>query len=409
MAAARTRPGTAALWCAVVLVVLTLPALLTGCGGGGSGAAVVPAGPGVPAVQSVLDRHAAALLHHDETAFLADVDPGFRDRQRQVFRNLAQVPLDSWSYRVTGVGADAGGGGSDRALARVQVGYRLTGYDTSAVTSDADLTFVRRGGRWYVAGDRHDAQQLWDQGPVRVVRGAHSLVLGTDGPAALRTYADAADRAVPAVGRAWGNGWSGRVVVEAPSSLARMAALLHGAPDTYRGIAAVTTGELGGSSGAPADRVIINPEAFGELSAFGRQVVLTHETTHVATRAATTATTPLWLTEGFADWVGYRGSGRTARQDAPELSRDVAAGRVPRNLPSDAGFGTTAGSLAQAYEGAWLACRLIAADWGDAKLTELYRAAGTGGPLDTHLRAVLGTGLDDFTARWRAYVQRELA
>lgn len=377
----------------------------TGCGRTGSD---VSAGPAVPTVQSVLDRHAAAVLHRDEAAFLADVsdvDPGFRERQRQVFRNLADVPLDSWSYRVESVGT----GGDGRPVARVQQGYRLTGYDTTAVTSDAELTLVRRDGRWYVAGDRHDAQQLWDQGPVRVVRGVHSLVLGTDGPAVLRSYADAADRAVPAVRRAWGEGWSGRVVVEVPSSPARMAALLHAVPDTYRGIAAVTTGELGGSSAAPADRVIINPEAFGELSALGRQVVLTHETTHVATRATTTANTPLWLSEGFADWVGYTGTDRTPRQAAPELSRDVAAGKVLRTLPSPADFGTTAGGLAQAYEGAWLACRLIAGEWGDAKLPELYRAVATGGPLDAHLRAVLGIGLDDFTARWRAYVQRELA
>ncbi|MDF9812703.1 hypothetical protein [Streptomyces sp. SPB162] len=403
MPAARTRPRTAAPWCAAVLAV---PALLAGCSGTDPRAADAGALPAVPAVQSVLDRHAAALLRHDETAFLADVDPGFRERQRQVFRNLAAVPLDAWTYRVVRVGPDGAGAG---ASAQVRVGYRLTGYDTTPVTSDADLTLARHDGRWYVAGDRHDAQQLWDQGPVRVVRGAHSLVLGTEGPEALRGYADAADRAVPAVRRAWGDGWSGRVVVEVPSSSARMAALLHAVPDTYAGIAAVTTGELGGTAGAPADRVIINPEAFGELSALGRQVVITHETTHVATRAATTATTPLWLSEGFADWVGYSGTGRTARQAAPELSRDVAAGTAPRSLPSAAGFTTTAGGLAQSYEGAWLACRMVAGEWGDAKLTALYRAAATGGSLDTHLRAVLGIGLDDFTARWRAYVQRELA
>lgn len=385
-----------------------MPALLTGCGGPGPGPAAAGAVPTAPAVQSVLDRHAAALLRHDETAFLADVDPGFRERQRQVFRNLAQVPLAAWSYRVVRVAA-AGDGAGDRALAQVRVGYRLTGYDAADVGSDADLTLARRAGRWYVAADRHDAEQLWDQGPVRVVRGTHSLVLGTDGVGALRGYADAADRAVPAVRRAWGDGWSGRVVVEVPSTAARTDALLHAAPGTYAGIAAVTTGELGGTAGAPADRVVVNPEAFGELSALGRQVVITHETTHVATRAATTAATPLWLSEGFADWVGYGGTGRTARQAAPELSRDVAAGRAPRALPSAADFTPASGGLAQAYEGSWLACRLIAAEWGDARLTALYRAAGTGGSLDTHLRTVLGTGLDDLTARWRAYVQRELA
>jgi hypothetical protein len=207
----------------------------------------------------------------------------------------------------------------------------------------------------------------------------------------------------------WGDGWARRVVVEAPGSLAGMAALLDASPTAYEGIAAVTTAELRGSATAvPADRVVVNPEAFGELSPLGRRVVLTHETTHVATRAATTSGTPLWLSEGLADWIGYRGTGQTPKEVAPELSRDVAAGRLPDALPSDADFGTTANGLAQSYEGAWLACRLIADRWGDAKLLALYRAAGDGATADAAMRRTLGIGLEDFTARWRAYAEREL-
>jgi hypothetical protein len=227
--------------------------------------------------------------------------------------------------------------------------------------------------------------------------------------ASLKAYAADVDRAVATVSGVWGDGWARRVVVEVPGSLREMAVLLDASPADYQGIAAVTTAELRGSSvSVPADRVIVNPEAFGELSALGRRVVLTHETTHVATRADTTSSTPLWLSEGAADWTGYRGTGRTARQAAPELARDVAAGQPPRTLPSNADFGTTAGGLAQAYEGAWLACRLIEADWGAAGVTALYRSVGDGATVDAAMRRTLGIGLDDFTERWRAYVAREL-
>jgi hypothetical protein len=137
-------------------------------------------------------------------------------------------------------------------------------------------------------------------------------------------------------------------------------------------------------------------------------VVLTHETTHVATRLSTTASTPLWLSEGVADWVAYRDSGRTAREIAPELAADVKAGRPPAALPTAADFRSGAKDLAQAYEGGWLACRLIADQWSPQTLTAFYRAVARGGTLDAHLRAALGIGSAQFTARWRSYVEQEL-
>lgn len=381
-------------------------------------------GAGAPvdvAARKLLGQRSAALLHHDRTAFLAGIDPRstrFLAEQRRMFGNIAQVPLAAWSYTLVRTDAfplPPTADGTRRTAAEVRLRYRLAGYDTEPVVSTAYLTLDRRGGRWYVGGDddgaaggHRTAVQLWDQGPVRVVRGAHSLVLGLGAEKTLRGYADDADQAVPQVRHAWGSGWPGKVVIEAPSSLDRMAALLDARPTDYRDIAAVTTGEGGGNAAAPADRVIINPAAFGELSAFGRQVVLTHETTHVATRLSTTAHTPLWLSEGIADWVAYRDSGRTAGEIAPELAADVRAGRTPAALPTDADFGTTAGGLAQAYEGGWLACRMIADQWSPGTLTAFYRAVAKGGTLDSRLRAALGIGLTDFTARWRAYVKQEL-
>ncbi|BBA96819.1 hypothetical protein RVR_2296 [Actinacidiphila reveromycinica] len=409
----RVRRGGVAAVCGALLVA--------GCGGGagtgkGSATASVDA-----AARTLLARHSTAVLHRDRTAFLAGIDPAatrFRARQAKVFADLADVPLAAWSYQLVRTGAFAlppAADGTARTAAEVRLSYRLRGYDSRPVVSTAYLTLARHGGRWYLAGDddgnasgHRTATQIWDQGPVRVVRGAHSLVLGLGTVAALRGYAADADAAVPAVRHAFGSGWPGDVVVEAPSTLDQMAALLSGDPADYRDIAAVTTGEGGGNEAAPADRVILNPAAFGELSAFGRQVVLTHETTHVATRLSTTVSTPLWLSEGVADWVAYRDSGRTAREIAPELAADVGAGRTPAALPSAADFGSTAKGLAQAYEGGWLACRMIADQWSPDTLTAFYRAVAKGGTLDAHLRAALGIGLADFTAKWRAYVKEEL-
>jgi hypothetical protein len=420
MATVPPRPAWAAsLIRGAVLVVLS--ALLVQCGAHSS---PQPSATGAQdaGIRQVLAQRAAAVLHHDRTAFLAGIDPRaqrFLDRQRKMFTDIAEVPLADWSYRLVRTGAfglPASADGTARTAAEVELRYRLTGFDSEPVVSTDYLTLSRRDGHWYVAGDddgaaggHRSAVQIWDQGPVTVVRGAHSLVLGLGTQAALRGYATDADRAVPPVRRAWGDGWPGTVVVEVPRTLDQMAALLDAKPADYRNIAAVTTGEAGSTGKAHSDREIINPDAFDGLSAFGRQTILTHETTHVATRTSTNAFTPLWLSEGAADWTAYRDAGRAAPQIAPELSRAVTAGRLPAELPTDADFhAADAAALARAYEGGWLACRMIADKWSPEKLVAFYRAVATGGTVDSHLRAVLGVSLTEFTARWRTYVQQEL-
>ncbi len=358
-------------------------------------------------VQRVLDRRAAAVLAHDATAYA-------RTGTGTGFGNLSAIPLAAWSYRVREV--DRTG---DRATADVELRYRVEGYDRGAVATGRTVRLSRDGGgRWSVDSDRpakKSGQQPWDQGEVRVVRGTHSLVLGVGQPTdTLRRFAGLADRAVPAVSDAWDGDWAHRVVVVVPRSLEGMAGLLGSPASSYRGIAAVTTGETGGREHAPADRIIVNPDAYGLLGDLGKQVVLTHETTHVATRADTTSATPLWLSEGYADWAGYRGSGRTPAQAAPELAGAVAGGELPARLPTDEDFGFTADAeeLARAYEGGWLACRMIAEQWGEDRLDAFYRAVGAhderAGAVEDAMRKVLGTTPEDFTARWREYLRTRL-
>jgi hypothetical protein len=387
-------------------------AVLVGCGGG-------PAPDRDRSdVQRVLDRRAAAVLRRDESAYRGTEAPtsgrcGRLATGMAEFENLRGLPLASWSYRLTRFHRSG-----NRATAEAELRYRIPGYDRGPARAARALTLTRHDGSWYVACEEPEgktAEQMWEQGAVRAVRGEHSLVLGVGQSAAtLRGYAELADRAVPAVTEAWGDDWAGRIVVLVPESLEEMAGLLGAPASGYRGIAAVTTGEAGGARKAPADRVILNPEAYGVLSALGRQVVLSHETTHVATRADTAAATPLWLSEGYADWVGYQGTGRTAAQVAPELQRAVRGGRAPNRLPDDADFGFDgdATRLAQAYQSGWLACRMIADRWGRTRLNEFYRAVGDhdqrAGAVESALRDVLGTTPEAFTEHWRYYLRAQL-
>ncbi|MFC8345345.1 hypothetical protein [Streptomyces sp. NPDC057280] len=358
-------------------------------------------------VQELLDQRSAAVLDRDRAAFM---QTGSLDW----FENARGVPFAAWAYRLTGLHQDGA-----EATADVELKYRIQGYDNAPVTVGRTLTLsLDAGGEWYVDREqpaKKSAQQLWDQGEVDIVRGRHSLVLGVGrSSAALHTYADLADRAVPAVSAEWGTDWTRHVVVLVPTSLEGMAGLLGSPASAYRGIAAVTTGETGAPARAPADRIIVNPDAYSVLGSVGKQVVLTHETTHVATRDHTTAATPLWLSEGYADWIGYLGSGRSPVQAAPELWRAVTEGRAPKALPADADFGFSgdATKLAEAYESGWLACRMIADRWGTDRLRAFYQAVGAhkqrAGAVEDALKTVLGTDLDDFTARWRDYLRDQL-
>ncbi|MFJ8050143.1 hypothetical protein [Streptomyces luteogriseus] len=383
----------------VALVVLLVA--LTGCGGRSA------ADSATADVQRLLDRRAAAVVDRDARAYE-------RTGEGTDFAKLREVPVAAWSYRVTAVRRTG-----DTATADAELRYRVAGYDRAPVTTGRTLRLSRHAdGRWSVVTDRpakKSAQQLWDQGAVHLVRGRHSLVLGVgQSGQSLRDFADLADRAVPAVSDAWGTDWSRRVVLVVPKSLEGMAGLLGSPASSYRGIAAVTTGETGARTRAPADRIIVNPDAFALLGDLGEQVVVTHETTHVATRARTTAATPLWLSEGYADWVGYRAAGRTPVEAAPELSRAIAEDRIPTTLPDDGDFGFTgdASRLARSYESGWTACRMISDRWGEARLGAFYRAVGEhrerAGAVEEAMREVLGTTPDAFTQQWRAYLREQL-
>lgn len=380
----RRRPRAVPL---VLLCLLLLCVPLAGCGAGsrsGSGSGVPSADPAEGDVRRAVADWSAA-------------PPAA----------LAALPLEGWAYEVSSVRVEG-----VRAFARAELRYRLTGYDAAPAGSAREVELTRDGGSWAVTADRPAPgalPQLWDQGPVSVERGAHALVLGGSGQSSgsLSEIAAEADKAVPAASAAWPRPWAGRVVVLVPGSLDAMAALLGRPADEYRGLGAVTTGRTGAGP-APADRVVVNPEGYGQLTAEGRQVILTHETTHVATRAATTARTPLWLSEGFADWAAYRDSGRTPAEAAPSLARAVRGGALPAALPEPGAFafGGDADALARAYEGSWMACRLIARRWGDAALVSLYEKSGRES-LPTAVADTLNTDPAALTRAWQQDLTRE--
>jgi hypothetical protein len=384
-------------------------------------------------VAALLGRRAAAIRGRDRAAFAATLDPtqpAFVQKQLRMFDALEEVPLASWRYDVEEDGAlgtespylaryatGSGTAGTDAWAPVATLRYQLRGFDATPTAVRQFFTFVERDGRWLTASDtdfpgdeRKTARDVWDFGPVAVVTGTRSLVLGHPGHTSLlRDVARQVDAAVPRVSAVWGTAWSRKAVVVVPETQRELAAILGDGTDLTR-IAAVAVAELPADAGSHpvGNRVIVNPPNFRRLGANGRRVVLTHEVTHVATRDATGADVPTWLVEGFADYVGYLGTGLGPKAICQELAADVRAGRRPKELPADADFAGTNPRLAQAYESAWLAVRLIAERVTNAGLVAFYRAAGET-DLAAAMSAHLHTTPTTFTAAWRSYVTRELS
>jgi hypothetical protein len=375
------------------------------------------------AIRDLLDQRAEAVTSGDRVRFLATVDPaaaGFYAAQSALADRLAALEFADWSYELTG---DGPGFTADRArvlpddsvIVRVRLTYRLAGTSTST-DREQYLTVVPRGKHWLVAADTDasaaglDTQRdLWDLGPVRTLRGDTSLVVADRRgatPAEMQKLADEADLAVHDVDEVWTGQWSHQPVVLLPRNQADMATIIDSDGAGLGQIAAVTTGafEAGLSRG---DRIVINPASWDTLDALGRRVVLTHEMTHVATRSSSVQAVPIWLSEGFADYVAYQATPVPTAIVASDVFRKVRAGKAPGHLPDSADFDAARGDIASSYESAWLACRMIAEEYGEKRLVRLYSAlsdsTGPGWPDETV--DVLGVGRRVLVHDWKAYLR----
>jgi len=202
--------------------------------------------------------------------------------------------------------------------------------------------------------------------------GAHTAPL-------LARIAAQMNDAARAVTAFWGPDWPRDVVIVAAGSDAEFGTLAGGGPD----IAATTT----------AERIMFAPGA-AAMSDASLRIVVRHELFHFASRSATAADAPRWLTEGVADYVGRPAAPRPP--DAAQLAQ----------LPSDADLNAAGPAGSSAYDRAWWFSRFVAESYGTQTLRALYlRACGPGHPdAATAVRDTLGADLPTVLVRWRHWM-----
>ena len=377
------------------------------------------------AVAALVAQRARALTSRDEQAWLAtlsDQTGPFARRQGLVFEQMLALPIVDYGQRGVEIApalpvARAQAVGTDAWLSTVHQTYRLDGFDRAPHIYDASYTVVRTPVGWRFADDSDGASQAqpWDLPEMTVLRSSTTLVVGNVPTAQLRADLEMGDAAHARVAATWGSALPGVLVV--PATVDELTAQLQRSSAVgLDQVAGVTNGPLTTGTPATGDRVYLNPQALARLTPDGRRVVITHELTHVTIRGTTTRPVPIWLSEGFADYVGFQGVSLPPRTVAADLLVKVRSGTGPTRLPVPADFDPAQGVIAPTYSAAWLAVTRMAQVHGAARVVAFYRAVAGGSVADPGVvgdpasvaakafPAVLGTSEEAFVADWLAYL-----
>ncbi|MBM7515386.1 hypothetical protein [Nocardioides nitrophenolicus] len=340
-----------------------------------------------------------AAIHDGDPAAAAELgaDAAGRDLLTAVVANAAALGLSDVTLRyVTETGRTGGADGWDGEVA---VTWRIEGHDAAAARTELPVSFASHGAT--IAGIGGDGARLplWLSGPLRVERADDVLVAVAGDPARAPDYLAAARRAV-AQARAVVPGRSG-LVVEVPADPDGLQRTLDTSPGQYAAIAAVTASVDGSQAAGSPVHVFLNRTVYDDLDRVAAQVVMTHEAVHALTDAIAARQAPLWLVEGFADYVALRDVDLPLTRTAGQIATEVRQDGVPKTLPQDGDFDPSASHLGGVYEAAWLVCVTIAEHAGERALVDLYEQVRAGGEPADALREHAGWTEAELTAAWQ--------
>lgn len=386
------------------------------------------------AIDALLARRAEAVMARDRAAFMATVattSEDFVERQRRMFRGLSAVPLAAFRYRVAWERRgdlvrpqdEARYPGAERvSIPLTEERYRISGFDRTEAVEELFYTYVKKDGRWLIAEDAdlnditmYSARHLWDFGPLRTRRSEHFLLfehacrkrsclsVGQD-------FLDLAEQGFDRVRRYWDGPFQRRIVVLVPRSGKELKRIIQSTfdLDSFVAFAYSTVDPLDGID-YTGHRIIPNPKAFEGRDSSSILQILAHELLHVVTRGSAGPFIPIFVDEGFADYVGYDGDpGALAF-----FNSDVAGGFFNGQLPQDFEFTIGDGTdIYRSYQKAQSAVRFFIDRFGLSSFNRFYRvlgrkeiAVGTARyHLDRAFRVTTGMGYDAFQRAWTSSI-----
>jgi len=248
------------------------------------------------------------------------------------------------------------------------------------VTTELGYTFVNRGGRWVLVSD-HDLdddlgpgahKEAWDLGRIEVFRGPRALVVVEKGDVKRgRQIMTEASEGLAEVSAYWPRTWRGSVFVIALDENDVRDARFADEDIESAASTGSTFSSLPGQDTADGTvaggYIVINP---GERDRVD-EILLSHEITHVAT-ADLGGYEPLWLAEGAAEYVSWRGiEAISGPGEVGKWEQEVIDNALPAlsALPGDAGFYQNS---ADVYGVSWLAVRYLVQRVGLKQVEELY-------------------------------------
>ncbi|MBW3086101.1 hypothetical protein KEM60_02312 [Austwickia sp. TVS 96-490-7B] len=343
----------------------------------------------------IVQHRTQAYARGDLTGWLTGVTEAQRpDAQHafQVMRAAGVIDLNLGTPQLRGQSYDS------------SCTYRFAGFDSGLGHAEVQWQLVEdpRIGSWV---EIHEPAALpWEEPGAQARRSSTTLVVGSAPAGDLDTLLHDGDQAAAAVARVWGGSavcpviWLPRTT----RSFARWAGVPHGG-----GVPAVTVGPILHGRSTGADRIVIDPAVWARLVPEGRRIILTHEATHLAVRRDCLGSRPLWLDEGFSEYVAYHDRAIPEPQIVAALTAQVRSGGVPAEFPASSDFDGP--GRAAAYAAGLLACRVLAESVGEDALTRLIRSDlgvdGRSGAFADAVQRATGWSVTAWTRQWQGRVR----
>lgn len=291
--------------------------------------------------------------------------------------------------------------GPEAWVSEVQLTWRFRGVDSAVSSLEVPIVADWEGDRAVFVTSRVTRSYrvpLWFTEPLAVRRAPGALVMAGDASSAARLQGQAR-QAVATVRRSLPD-FDDPLVVQAPRTPGDFRTAAGLSRSASKAIAAVTTTTDGSVEEQSPVHIYLNPEVFGPLGPVGRQIVLSHEATHVAL-GATRTDVPLWLSEGIADYVALVDTTLPDTVLAAQIRQLVREEGLPERLPGQVEFDGSNTDIGAWYEAAWVAVRLLAETYGRQALLDFYERVEADGDTRRAFVEVLRTTGAAFRQAWR--------